>query len=228
VGVDDLMATSGTTVFNPDLLEIIEEAYEQAGMELRGGYQLATARRSLDLLLLEWANRGIHMWAMDNGTVALVDGTTNYNLPTDTVDLLQVYVTAGSTDYQLRRIDVSTYSNLSTKTTEARPTMYFINRVETPVIYLYPTPDQSYTLNYWRMRRLEDTGDFTNTADVNYKFLPALISGLAFHLACKNRNNEVTRASIGEIKAEYDRQFIMATEEDRDRSSMFLRPRVAI
>ena len=112
------MATSGTTAFNPNFLTIIEEAYEQAGMELRSGYQLDTARRSMDLLTLEWANRGIHLWAMDKGTVLLVDGTTTYNLPTDTIDLIQVYVTASSTDYQLTRIDVGQYSNLSSKTTE--------------------------------------------------------------------------------------------------------------
>ncbi len=220
------MATSGTTAFNPNFLTIIEEAYEQAGMELRSGYQLDTARRSMDLLTLEWANRGIHLWAMDKGTVLLVDGTTTYNLPTDTIDLIQVYVTASSTDYQLTRIDVGQYSNLSSKTTESRPTQYFINRVATPVLYLYPTPDQAYTLTYWRMRRLEDSGTYTNTPDVNYKFLPAFISGLAYHLARKNRNNTVSYASIPDLKNEYDRQFFIATEEDRDRSSMKLVPRM--
>ncbi len=221
------MATSGTTAFNPDFLEVIEEAYEQAGMELRGGYQLTTARRSINLLTLEWANRGIHLWALTNGTIALVDGTTNYNLPADTIDLIQVYVTASGTDYQLTRLDVGSYSNLSSKSTESRPTQYFINRLSTPVMFLYPTPDQAYTLNYWRMRRLEDAGDFTNTPDVHYRFLPAFISGLAYHLACKNRNNEVSRISLPELKLEYDRQFTMATEEDRDRSSMMLVPRIS-
>ncbi len=220
------MATSGTTTFAPDFLTIIEEAYEQAGMELRDGYQLTTARRSMDLLTLEWANRGVHLWALDKGTVSLANGTTNYNLPTDTIDLIQVYVTVSNvTDYQLTRIDVGRYSNLSQKSTKSRPTQYYINRVATPVLYLYPTPDQVYTLTYWRMRRLEDTGKFSNTPDVHYRFLPAFISGLAYHLARKNRNNEVSLASIPDLKIEYDRQFTMATEEDRDRSSMRLVPR---
>jgi len=220
------MVTSNTTAFAPDFLEIIEEAYEQAGMELRGGYQLTTARRSMNLLTLEWANRGVHLWALDKGTVSLANGTTNYNLPTDTIDLIQVYVTVSNvTDYQLTRIDVGRYSNLSQKSTKSRPTQYYINRVATPVLYLYPTPDQVYTLTYWRMRRLEDTGKFSNTPDVHYRFLPAFISGLAYHLARKNRNNEVSLASIPDLKIEYDRQFTMATEEDRDRSSMRLVPR---
>ena len=218
------MATSGTTAFNPDFLTIIEEAYEQAGLHLRGGYQLSTARRSLDLLTLEWANRGVHLWALEQGTVSLVDGTTSYSLPSDCIDIIEAYVNDGSTDYQIKRIDVGTYSSLSSKSTESRPTQYFIHRTNTPTIYLYPTPDQSYTLYYWQMRRLEDSGDYTNTADVAFRFLPALISGLAYYLALKNRDNEVTRASIPEIKMEYDRQFQLAVEEDRDRSTLKLAP----
>ena len=158
------MATSGTTAFNMDFTEIAEEAWERAGREMRSGYDLRTARRSMNLMTIEWQNRGINLWTIDEGTVSLVSGTSQYTLPADTVDLLEQVIRTGSgstqQDLTINRISVSTYASIPNKTTTGRPIQFWIERlVDAPKINVWPVPDSNdYTFKYWRMRRIEDAG----------------------------------------------------------------------
>lgn len=223
------MATSGTTTFNPDLGDLAEEAWERAGLELFNGYDLATTRRSLNFLMAEWANRGINLWTVEQGTQALTASDGTYDLPTDTVDLLDHVIRTGSgtsqTDYTIDRMAFPEYAAIANKLIEGRPTRIYVNRAQaTPSIVLWPVPDSSasYTLVYWRMRRIYDAGaGGTYTQDVPFRFLPALVSGLAYHVALK-RSTDIQR--ITGLKAIYDEQFQMAADEDRDRSSSRLVP----
>lgn len=223
------MATSGTADFNPDLVEVIEEAYERLGVEARSGYDFRTARRSLALLFAEWANRGLNMWTFEAGAIPLIAGTATYNLPEDTVDLIEHYVRTGSgtsqTDIALTRISISTYATIPNKNVTGRPIQVFIERLSTPRLTVWPTPDTatSYTLHYWRMRRIEDPGNGVNTPDMPYRFLPCLIAGLAYHLALKVPEG---LARLPVLKQQYDEAFALAAEEDRERATVRFVPRV--
>jgi hypothetical protein len=188
------MTTSGTAAFNLDLNEVVEEAFERCGSELRTGYDLRTARRSLNLLFADWANRGVNLWTLDSGTIPLIQGTATYNLPADTVDLLEHVIRTGSgnastqIDVTITRISNSTYSSIPNKLQQARPIQVWVNRQITPQITVWPTPDQTgvYQFIYWRLRRIQDAGDGgTYTQDIPFRFLPCLVSGLAYYLALK-------------------------------------------
>jgi len=225
------MATSGTTAFNMDFTEIAEEAYERAGSEMRSGYDLRTARRSMNLLTIEWQNRGINLWTIDSGTISLTTGTSQYNLPADTIDLLEhvVRTNSGSTnnqsDININRISVSTYSSIPNKLTRGRPLQVWIERLNTPRINVWPVPDSNdYTFVYYRMRRIEDAGSGVETADVSFRFLPCLVSGLAYQLAMKDPKL-APRLPI--LKAEYEGQFELAAGEDREKASFRITPRIA-
>lgn len=224
------MSLSGTTTFNLDLAEILEEAAERCGMELRTGYAFKTARRSLGLLLLDFANKGINLWTVQEGTIPLVAGTTTYNLPTDTVDLIEHVIRTGSgttqSDLSISRISVSTYATIPSKTNTGRPVQCYINRQSpTPTITLWPVPDNSqpYTLVYWRLRRLQDAGTGATDQDVPFRFLPALIAGTAYHMALKTPEG---MARLPMLKAQYDETLADAMSEDRDRSAVRFVPRV--
>jgi hypothetical protein len=224
------MSLSGTTSFNLDLAEILEEAAERCGMELRTGYAFKTARRSLSLLLLDFANKGINLWTVQEGTIPLVSGTATYNLPTDTVDLIEHVIRTGTgtsqSDLSISRISVSTYATIPSKTNAGRPVQCYINRQSpTPTITLWPVPDdsQSYTLVYWRLRRLQDAGTGGTEQDVPFRFLPALIAGTAYHMALKTPEG---MARLPMLKAQYDETLADAMSEDRDRSSVRFVPRV--
>ena len=172
------MATSGTTAFDMDFTEIAEEAWERAGREMRSGYDLRTARRSMNIMTIEWQNRGINLWTIDEGTVSLVKGTSEYTLPADTIDLLdQVLRTnAGNastqSDLTLSRIGVSTYAAIPNKLVQGRPIQVWIERLAAaPTINLWPVPDSNnYIFKYYRMRRIEDAGSGVETADMNFRF----------------------------------------------------------
>ena len=174
------MATSGTTAFNLDFTEIAEEAWERAGSEMRSGYDLRTARRSMNLLTIEWQNRGINLWTIDSGTVSLTTGTSQYTLPADTIDLLEQAIrtdsgnTTKQSDINISRISVSTFSSIPNKLTRGRPVQVWIERLtDAPKINVWPVPDSNdYTFVYWRMRRVEDAGSGIETADMNFRFLP--------------------------------------------------------
>jgi hypothetical protein len=221
------MATSGTTDFDLQFTEIAEEAWEQAGQEIRSGHDLRTTRRSLDLMLIEWQNRGINMWTLESGTQALSDGVAEYTLPADTVDLVEHTIRTGSgtsqTDVNLVRISMSTYASIPNKLSQGRPIQLHIKReLAAPVAVVWPVPDNdTYTLAYWRLRRMEDTGRGVETADVVYRFYPALVAGLAYHIAKKVPE---LASRIPMLKEAYEEQWMHAASEDRERSTWRLVP----
>lgn len=225
------MATSGTTTFNPDFTEIAEEAWERAGREMRSGYDLRTARRSMNLLTIEWQNRGINMWTIDNGTVALTTGTATYNLPADTIDLMEQVIRTGAgnvstqSDLNISRISVSTYSSIPNKISQGRPIQVYIDRGrDNPSITVWPVPDSNdYTFVYWRMRRIQDAGAGAQTADMNFRFLPCLMAGLAYYIAMKEPD---LMPRVPMLQAEYEKQFDLAAGEDREKASVKLVPRM--
>ena len=225
------MTTSGTAAFDMDFTEIAEEAWERAGREMRSGYDLRTARRSMNLMTIEWQNRGINMWTIDSGTINLVQGTTQYTLPADTIDLLehQIRTNSGNTstqsDLTISRISVSTYASIPNKLTQGRPIQLYIERLrDAPKVNVWPVPDNNnYVLYYWRMRRIEDAGSGVQTADMNFRFFPCLVAGLAYHIAMKVPE---LAERIPMLKAVYDEQFEMAAGEDREKTAARFVPRI--
>lgn len=226
------MTTSGTTDFNLDLNEAVEEAFERCGSELRTGYDLRTARRSLNLLLADWANRGVNLWTVTQGTINLTQGTNTYNLPTDTVDLLEHVVRTGAgnvstqIDLTITRISVSTYSSIPNKLQQARPIQVWVNRQSpTPTITVWPTPDQTgvYQFVYWYLRRLQDAGaGGTYTQDVPFRFLPCLVAGLSYYLSMKIPG---ALERMPALKLQYDEAWQNAAGEDQDKSAVRFVPR---
>lgn len=219
------MASSGVTTFNLDVVELIEEAYERVGTEARTGYDMRTARRSLNLLVNEWANRGVNLWTVEEVTTSVAAAVASVNLSTSTIDVLDVSWRTGTgvsqTDRKLTRSNSRQWASIVNKSTEAEPTQFWLSRTTTPVLHLWPIPDAEGTLVYYRMRRIEDAAAFGNTMDMPSRFLPALTAGLAYYLAMKVPS---AAQRLPMLQAEYERQYSMAAEEDRDRSSMFLRP----
>lgn len=221
------MATSGTAAFDLDLNNLVEEAFERCGVELRTGYDMRTARRSLNLLSIEWANRGINLWTIEEGSIALTDGTGTYNLPADTIDLLDHVIRTGTgtsqSDLSMTRISVSTYASIPNKNVEGRPIQVWIDRqADVPQINVWPVPDGSYTFTYWRMRRIQDAGSGVQTADMNFRFLPCLVSGLAYNIALKVPEL-VERVPL--LKQVYEEQFQLAAGEDREKTPARFVPR---
>jgi hypothetical protein len=301
------MASSGSATFNLDLTEIVEEAYERTGSELRTGYDLRTARRSLNLLFADWANRGVNMWTFEQGSITLVPGVPTYPVPLDTVDLLEHVIRTGQgtvatqADLTITRISVSTYATIPNKLQQARPIQLWFQRLDgsttasittlsstitatdttitvasatnlpsagfiligTETIYfsyatgnilyncvraqngttaaahtagdsvymqnlpcmtVWPTPDdsQTYTLVYWRMRRIDDAGNGVNTMDVPFRFLNCLVAGLAYYLALKVPN-AIQRLDV--LKAQYDEAWELAATEDRETAALRFVPR---
>ena len=226
------MATSGTATFNMDFTEIAEEAWERAGREMRSGYDLRTARRSMNLLTIEWQNRGINLWTIDEGSVTLTAGTSEYDLPADTIDLLEQVIRTGQgnqstqSDLTITRISVSTYASIPNKLSRGRPIQVWIERLrDNPKVNFWPVPDTNdYIFRYWRMRRIQDAGDGVETADMNYRFLPCLVAGLAYNIALKEPEL-VERVSL--LKQVYEEQFQIAAGEDREKTPARFVPRVA-
>lgn len=301
------MTTSGTTSFSPDFTEIAEEAWEQAGSEMRSGYDLRTARRSMNLLTIEWANRGLNMWTYEEGTITLTPGLNTYALPLDTIDLLDHVIRTGQNsastqaDLNITRISVSTYATIPNKLAPGRPIQVWVQRLSgqvtptgatlsgtinssttsitlsstanlpstgfvrigsediyygwldgnalggvvraqngttaashssgaavynpnLPAITVWPTPDnsQTYQFVYWRLRRMQDAGSGIETADMNFRFLPALVAGLAYHIAKKV---PALSERLGMLKESYDEQFQLAAGEDREKAAVRFVPR---
>ena len=219
------MAVSGSTDFELDVAEYIEEAFERCGIEVRTGYDLKTAKRSLNLLFADWANRGLNRWTIKQNTVSLVQGTANYNLDASTIDVLSAVVrtnagASNQTDISVDRISRDEYLNIPSKNTQARPTQWYIDRSITPVLKVWPTPDQAYTFVYDRLSRIEDADTFTNTMDVPFRFYPCLAAGLAYYIAMKRAPD---RLQI--LKAAYEEEFTRAAYEDVDRANLSLTPR---
>lgn len=234
------MTTSGTSTFNLSILDLIEEAHEMCGSEIRDGYSLRTARRSLNLMFASWANKGYNLWTVEQGSIALTQGTIAYNLPVDTVDLVDQVIRTQTgttqTDINISRISLDTYATIPNKNTQGRPIQVWINRqsgatnpttgVAYPTINVWPAPDQSnyYTFVYWRLRRIQDAGNGANTQDIPFRFLPALVAGLAYHLSLKIPD-ALPRVEM--LKAMYDEQFQLAADEDREKAPLRIAPRVS-
>jgi len=224
------MATSGVANFNLDLSEIVEEAFERCGAELRSGYDLRTARRSLNLLFADWANRGINMWTFEQGTINLIPGQATYNLPADTVDLLEHVIRTGAgnestqADLTITRISVSTYATIPNKLQQARPIQIWIERLDTPRVTLWPVPDnsQTYQLVYWRMRRIQNAGEGVNTMDMPFRFIPCMVAGLAYYLALKVPG-AIQRLDV--LKMQYDEAWQLASGEDQEKAALRFVPR---
>ena len=224
------MTTSGTTAFNMDLTEIVEEAFERAGGELRTGYDLRTASRSLNLMFSSWANRGLNMFTYEQGMINLIPGQATYELPTDTVDLLEHVIRTGAgsqstqADLTITRISVSTYATIPNKLQQARPIQVWIERLDTPRITVWPVPDNSqpYVFVYWRLRRMQDAGTGVNTMDMPFRFYEAMTAGLAYHLALKIPG-AMDRLPI--LKEQYDSAWELASSEDREKSAVRWVPR---
>lgn len=222
------MTTSGTAGFNLDISDIIEEAFERNGQELRTGYELKTARRSLNLLTVEWANRGINLWTVEEGVIPLVQGQETYNLPTDTIDLLDMVIRNGAaqnqTDININRISVSTYATIPNKNATGRPIQVWIDRQITPQINVWPVPDSNqFTFVFWRLRRIQDASGSTQTMDIPFRFLNCLVAGLAYYLSMKL---PVEPGRRGELKMDYEQQLQMAQDEDREKAPIRFVPRV--
>lgn len=226
------MTTSGTTAFTMDFTDIAEEAWERAGREMRSGYDLRTARRSMNLMMIEWQNRGINLWTIDEGAISLVAGTAEYDIPADTIDLLDQVIRTGQgnvstqSDLTINRISSSTYSSIPNKLSQGRPIQVWIRRLrDNPKIVVWPVPDSNqYVFKYWRMRRIQDAGSGVETPDVVFRFLPCLVAGLAYYIAMKVPEL-IDRVQL--LKAEYEVQFQLAAEEDREKAPARFVPRIA-
>lgn len=220
------MATSGTATFNLEFDDIIIEAYERCGLEGRDGYEMKTALRSINLMFADWANRGLNLWTIEQRQVALVAGQYEYTLPDDTVDALSAVIrtnagTSNQQDITIDRIGYAEYLHVPNKNTQSRPAQYFVQRTVPAKLFLYPAPDNTtaYIFRYYAIRRIQDTGAFTNTADVSFRFLPALIAGAAYYLSIKKAPDRIPM-----LKQFYEEEFARAAAEDRERSSYFAVP----
>lgn len=214
------MATSGSKDFELDVADYVEEAFERCGLEVRTGYDLKTAKRSLNLMLAEWANRGLNQWTIKQRTVTMVSGTGNYNLGTDVIDILSVVVRRSSTDYSLDRISRDTYLSIPNKSTTGRPNQFFLDRQITPDLKVWPVPDNSTDVIYYdALVRMDDADTYTNTMDIPFRLYPCLAAGLAYYISIKRQPNRTQM-----LKAMYEEEFERAMAEDRDRASFNVVP----
>ena len=197
------MAVSDSTDFELDVAEYIEEAFERCGLEVRTGYDLKSAKRSLNLMLAEWANRGLNQWTITQTTQALTSGTATYNLNTNVIDILSVVVRRSSTDFAMERISRSTYLGIPTKSTTGRPNQFFLDRQITPVLKIWPTPENSTdTIIFDALTRMDDADTFINTMDMPFRFFPCLAAGLAYYISMKRAPNRTQM-----LKAVYEEEF---------------------
>ena len=216
------MATSGTTAFDLNIDDIIEEAYERCGIRTNSGFDLRSARRSLNLLFSEWGNRGINLWKVKSKTETLVNGSVTYTTPSDCNDVLEAVVTlSGGNQQTLTKIDRSAFAALPNKGAQGQPSQYYVDRQVIPVINLYLTPDAStFThLKYFSINRIEDAGSYTNQANVAYRFLPCMCSGLAYYLAMKKAPDKIQT-----LRLVYEDELQRALTEDGQRASVYISP----
>lgn len=240
------MTLSGTTIFNLDLTEIIEESYERCGIEIRTGYEARSARRSLALLMLDWSNRGLNLFTVEERVQVLTPGVGQYTLGTDVVDTIEQMIqlpagssgNSGPTRYNLTRVSVSTQATRTNPGITGRPTEVWFDRQQAaPIANIWPLPDNAYgpySMVYWVLRRIDDPGAYTNTMDVPFRFLPALIAGLAYYLAVKvlaaDRADTrwavmFTEQRILRLQADYEATFLAAAQEDREKATLSITPR---
>ena len=216
------MTTSSSTDFNLDVAEYIEEAFERCGLEAKTGYDLQTARRSMNIMLAEWANRGLNQWTIEQRTQALTANDSEYSLGTDIIDILSVVVRRSGTDFSMTRISRDTFINLPNKTSTSRPTQYFLDRQITPNLKLYPTPENSTdVIVYDALTRMQDADTQVNTLEIPFRFIPCLTAGLAYYIAMKRAPDRIQL-----LKTVYEEEFERAMAEDRDRSAFNVSPKL--
>ena len=225
------MATSGTTNFNLDLGDIFEEAYERCGLELRSGFDYRTARRSLNLLMLDWQNRGLNLWTVKNASQTLTAGTSAYALSSEKLDVVEAYLRTDAgditkqSDLTMQRISVAQYSQHTNKLLQVRPIQYYIERAPSGItINVWPVPDaaQVYTFGYYYMEKIEDTGSpASNNMDVPSRFLPCLTAGLAYMIAVKRAE---ARPMIPFLKENYEEHLTMAADSAREKAALYVVP----
>jgi len=220
------MTVSGTKSFELDVSDYIEEAYERCGIEVRTGYDQRTARRSLNLVLADWANRGLNQWTITQDTVTVTAGQASYYLNASDIDVLQSVIrnttgSGGSQQYDLtmERVSREYYTNIPNKLTQGRPVQLFMDRQIIPVMYIWPVPDQTYYMIINKLVRMDDANAGVNTMQMPFRFYPCLAAGLAYYLALKKAPERVQM-----LKAVYDEEFTRAATEDRDRASLSLTP----
>tara|TARA_R100001369_G_scaffold46032_1_gene72348 strand:+ start:209 stop:877 length:669 start_codon:yes stop_codon:yes gene_type:complete len=215
------MAVSNSVDFELDVAEYIEEAFERCGLEVRTGYDLKSAKRSLNLMLAEWANRGLNQWTISQRTLALVEGTGVYALGADVIDILSMVVQRDGTDFSLSRLSRDDYLSIPNKTTESRPNQFFLDRQVTPSLKVWPVPENSTDVIYYNaLTRMDDADTFINTVDMPFRFYPCLAAGLAYYIAVKRAPQRVQL-----LKAMYEEEFERAMTEDRDRASFNVVPK---
>ena len=216
------MATSGSRDFNLDVAEVIEEAYERCGLEVRTGYDAKTARRSLNLMFADWANRGVNLWTVEQDTKTLTQGTAAITLTADVVDLLEVVLRRDGTDYTVQRIIRGEYVTLPNKTTQGRPSQCYFDRQIVPVINLWTVPENSTDqLIFYYVQRIEDADALTNTTDMPFRFYPCMVAGLAYYMAMKRAPDRVQL-----LKTVYAEEFQRAADEDIGRTPLKLQPSI--
>ena len=222
---------ASTATFDLSIDEIAEEAFERCGLQVRSGYDLKTARRSLNLMLAEWANRGLNLWTIQLQEKRIAADTTNLsgadlfgsgaNAAQEIIDITDVVITDSSNnDYSATSISRSTYFNYTVKTTSGRPSQYYFERTIYPKLYLYPAADTTYTLKYYALLRMKDSGSYTNNNEIPFRFLPCLTAGLAYYIAMKKAPDR-----IGLLKQIYEDEFQRAADQDGERTSLFLTPK---
>ena len=214
------MSTSGTKNFDLSISEIIEEAYERCGLEVRTGYDAQTARRSLNLMFADWSNRGVNLWTVRSATQALTQGTSAYPLGKHTVDILQIVLNRDGTDYEMDQISRDNYATIPQKTTQGRPSQYYFERKISPIINVWATPENSTdTLTYYYIQQMEDADYLYNNVEAPLRFYPCLVAGLAYYMAMKRAPD---RLQI--LKSVYEEEFARASDMDQDFLDLALRP----
>jgi len=214
------MSTSGIRNFDLSIAEIIEEAYERCGLEVRTGYDAETARRSLNLMFADWSNRGVNLWTVRSATQALTQGTSAYTLNKHTVDILQIVLNRDGTDYEMDQISRANYATIPNKTTQGRPSQYYFDRKISPIINVWATPENSTdTLTYYYIQQMEDADYLYNNVEAPLRFYPCMVAGLAYYMAMKRAPD---RLQI--LKAVYEEEFARASDMDQDFLDLALRP----
>ena len=222
------MATSNSRDFELDVSDAIEEAYERCGLEVKTGYDLRTARRSLNIMFSEWANRGLNQWTIEEGTQTVTQGTNSYTLNSNIIDILDVVlrrtVNTTQTDISMNRLSRSEFLNIPNKTTQARPSQFFLEKSNTPILKVYPAPENSTDiLVFNKLVRMDDADSAINTMDMPFRFYPCFTAGLAYYISMKRAPEKTPM-----LKTVYEEEFRRAADQDEDRASLRIRPNVRV
>ena len=216
------MALSGTVTFRPDVQEVVTEAYERCGIDpqTRTGDQAVSARRSLNMLFSEFANRGINYWAVTQNTLTLVNGTSSYALPAGTIDIIDAVIREGSTDQTINRVTIADYNQIPNKTTGGKPSQFMLDKQYTPVVYFWNVPNTStYSMVYWAVNQLDDITASNQDTDVPYRWSDCISAGLAAKLSLKYAPDRFQL--LNEL---YERAFSFAASSDNDGVSLRIQP----